>query len=46
LPQEKFISLYCVNEFLSGNFANIFCLSISFHLSFTNLNISFQLHSC
>jgi hypothetical protein len=46
LPQEKLNSLYSVNELLSGNFANIFCLSISLHLSFTNLNISFQLYSC
>jgi hypothetical protein len=43
LPQEKFSSLYSVNELFSENFANIFCLSISLHLSFTNLNISFQL---
>ena len=46
LPQEKFNSLYSVNELFSGNFANIFCLSISLHLSFTTRNISFQLHSC
>jgi hypothetical protein len=46
LPQEKINSLYSVNELFSGNFANIFCLLISLHLSFTNLNISFQLHSC
>jgi hypothetical protein len=46
LPQEKFNSLYSANELFSGNFANIFCLSISFHLSFTNRNISFQLHTC
>jgi hypothetical protein len=45
LPQEKFNSLCSVNELFSGNFASIFCLSISFHLSFTHLNISFQLHS-
>jgi hypothetical protein len=37
LPQEKFISLYNVNELFSENLANIFCLSISLHLSF---------HSC
>jgi hypothetical protein len=46
LPQEKFSYLYNLNEPLFGNFANIFCLLISLHLSFTNLNISFQWHSC
>ena len=46
LSQEKFSFLYSVNELFSWNFANIFCLSISWHISFTNLNISFQLRSC
>jgi hypothetical protein len=37
LPRKRFSSLYSVNELLPGNFANIFCLSVSLHLSFTTL---------
>ena len=43
LPQEKFNSLYSVNELFSGNFADIFCHSISLHFSFTNLEHFFPI---
>jgi hypothetical protein len=35
LPQEKFSSLYSVNELLSEHFTNIFRRSISLHISFS-----------
>ena len=46
LPQEKFSSLYSVNYLFSGNFANVFCLSVSLHRSFTKLKFSLKLPSC
>jgi hypothetical protein len=44
LTQEKFISLYSVNQLFSEKFAKIFCLSIPLNLSFT-IFISLKLHS-
>ena len=45
LLQETFISLYSVNELFSENFAKIFYLSVSLHLSLT-VFISVKLQSC
>ena len=46
VPQDKFISRYCVNELCSDSFAKIFHLPISLHQSFTIFVISLKLHSC